>query len=327
MPSKKLLITIAKVTIATAILYFLISSGRIDFEKLTAVVADPATLVKSFLLLQGMMALTAVRWHLTLGVGNAQIRFRKVFAINFIASFATSFLPAMGGADAVRGYYTVKSIQDNRTGAAVSIIADRLISLYGILTIIVLSIPFVWPLIQNSWLLRYVTGMSVIAYVMAIGLFVFMDPIHRFVISRSFFHSQGKARRIKDLFLRATDTLMVYRHNLPAVFICLLITLLANCMTAYCLLVIAQSIGLDGLQFAEQVFATSLTSFVNVAILTPNGIGVGEAAYEVIASRILGTNEVLGYASAFLAFRVLWIINSLPGLGFYLTYNTQKTQD
>jgi uncharacterized membrane protein YbhN (UPF0104 family) len=98
-------------------------------------------------------------------------------------------------------------------------------------------------------------------------------------------------------------------------------------LPALCLFIITHSIGLTGLLYNEQVFATSLTSIINVIPLTPNGIGVGEAAYEVFAGRIIGVNEVMGYASAFLAFRVLWITNSLPGLIFYLTYNTRTAED
>jgi uncharacterized membrane protein YbhN (UPF0104 family) len=83
---------------------------------------------------------------------------------------------------------------------------------------------------------------------------------------------------------------------------------------ALSLLFLARILGFPMLTLKVLGLSTPLSLIINMMPFSPGGIGFGEAAFANINAWILPGENVLGCATAFLAFRLVILIVSLPGV-------------
>ena len=65
---------------------------------------------------------------------------------------------------------------------------------------------------------------------------------------------------------------------------------------------------------ADMVLVTPLTLAVNALPLTPNGIGIGEAAFDQICHWLEPVPTSAAYSSIFFAYRIISTLTCLPGV-------------
>ena len=71
---------------------------------------------------------------------------------------------------------------------------------------------------------------------------------------------------------------------------------------------------------ADYMFAVPLTLVANALPLTPNGIGVGEAAFDQICRWLEPSPSGAAYSSIFFAFRAISMLACLPGFISFAIY-------
>jgi hypothetical protein len=88
---------------------------------------------------------------------------------------------------------------------------------------------------------------------------------------------------------------------------------------------IAAAVRIGRLTAADYMFAVPLTLVANSVPLTPNGLGVGEAAFDQICRWLEATPSGAAYSSIFFALRAISMLACLPGfVSFALYRNTAR---
>jgi uncharacterized protein (TIRG00374 family) len=133
-------------------------------------------------LLFGMMFLfAALRWWLLLQIQEIHLPFQVVTALTFIGQFFNSFLLGSVGGDIIKAVYLHKYVPKQRTRATLSIIVDRILGLFILISASLIAIPW-----QFQYLLRNGEVNSVIFWLLVIfgicgvlGTAIVFTPFHR----------------------------------------------------------------------------------------------------------------------------------------------------
>ena len=137
-----------KGTFCLAILYFLISSDKLDLQKLSMIYAKPQIfLVYGLTWTLGVLFLNALRWRVLLKIVGVSINTARATSLTAIGLFFSSFLPGSVSGDAIKAFYIVnENKQISKTQVFSTILMDRIIGLYSIFTIasITLLFSFSW---------------------------------------------------------------------------------------------------------------------------------------------------------------------------------------
>jgi uncharacterized membrane protein YbhN (UPF0104 family) len=91
-------------------------------------------------------------------------------------------------------------------------------------------------------------------------------------------------------------------------------------------LLLAGALKIGILNISDYVFAASLALVTNALPLTPNGIGIGEAAFDQICRWLEAAPSGAAYSSIFFAYRAVSIVAALPGLVSFAIYRGHDKQ-
>ncbi len=141
---------IFKFIFCALILYFLASSDKLDFRKLSLFFEKPQTLmVYSFLWVFGILLMNSLRWHVLLRIVGVSLQKTRVASLTAIGLFFNSFLPGSVSGDAVKGYYIINENKElPKSHLLSSLIFDRLLGFYSIFTIASITILSVYSFEQ-----------------------------------------------------------------------------------------------------------------------------------------------------------------------------------
>ena len=138
---KKNILFLLKVGCAGGLLYWLISSGKLDFSQ-TRIILDSwqffAFLVLPVLFLA--MSLQNLRWWLLLKLLGVKIPFRQAFALTWIGNFFSVILPGIVSGDLIKGLYLHSKKKTNLVSIYISLFIDRILGLLGLLCVFLFSI-------------------------------------------------------------------------------------------------------------------------------------------------------------------------------------------
>jgi len=124
-----------KIFFAVGIIFWLISSGKLDFKLMNDLLNSGPHLASGLVFILFSIMITSFRWKLILGVKAAErISFKKILPINWIGLFFSTFLPGVVTGDVLKLLY-VKDIDKNfsKTFLLTSVVMDRLFGLCGLL--------------------------------------------------------------------------------------------------------------------------------------------------------------------------------------------------
>lgn len=115
-------------------------------------------------------AAAVLRWQVLLRVQNIALTVPRISALFMIGMFYNQFLPGGTGGDIVKSYLLLKETRDNKAGALLAVVFDRLIGLVALVCITTaLVLPRYHWLAQTAetrhllWLLLFLLGSSVAA--------------------------------------------------------------------------------------------------------------------------------------------------------------------
>jgi hypothetical protein len=127
---KKPLLTLLKMLVVGAILIYLIWSGRLNFEKLLLFRDAPEILtimVGVFIL--AVVPIATFRWWLLLRAIGVPVEPKQTFVLTWIGNFFNTTLPGAVTGDVVKGYYVIKTQQEEgRTRAFMTLLIDDVIA-------------------------------------------------------------------------------------------------------------------------------------------------------------------------------------------------------
>lgn len=141
-PTGKAAKLLLKIAVSCGLLGWVLS--KLPWSELVSQVTglDARWFLAALFLLGCSTGLSTIRWHFLLAVQGIRLSLGRLFRLQMIGQFFNSFMLGSTGGDVVLIYYAAGQAPANRTGAAVSVLADRLLGLAGLTWWVVAVVPF-----------------------------------------------------------------------------------------------------------------------------------------------------------------------------------------
>jgi uncharacterized protein (TIRG00374 family) len=314
----RLLSTIAKTALGLALLAGLFIWGQIDLRSLAQLADNPTAVAGCLALLLVTLPLAAIRWGVLLRVLGVSISFVNLLHFVGIGVLTTTVLFGTMGGDAVRGLYAWRAVGGTGDRVAVSVLADRVVSLLALLFLCLIFSVFKWHRIQQAPALVALSGsmvLAVVACVVAVGT-LFAAP--RLVLSFEIFLSRWPT--IAAAFRRSREMILAFRTNPVALLSAFVLAVTIQVLVVFAMALLTDALKVGTLDMADLMLAVPLTLAVNALPLTPGGIGIGEAAFDQICHWLEPVPTGAAYSSIFFAYRIILSLTCIPGLVSLVIY-------
>ena len=302
---------ICKGLLGVGLLVYLSRSGAIDwkmFQGLTK--AWDMTIVAFSLLLVGL-GMTGWRLCLLMRPSGFDLSIWSSIKLTLIGAFFNICLPGATGGDAVRIYYAMDGNQGQRTEVATILLFDRIIGMFALLILPLLMLPLYPEHIMDfeilGGLLWSALGLAVLIFG-AVMLSIFSD-IREWVI----FSWISRTGSFGDYVFRIIEAIRVYRHSPLTLLVTTGMSLVIHSLTLGVILLIIYAVNVENFSLVLCV-VIPIGLLANALPITPGGLGVGEAAFDILFRHL----HLTGGAEALLGWRLLMVAAGLFGLFFYL---------
>lgn len=307
---KNIIIFIAKFIIAFALLYWLTTSGKLDFEFLKISLSNPIKVIIVIVLLLATHAISAFRWKIILeNKSERSLSFASVFKANWIGIFFSTVLPGSVSGDVIKIFYIPKTNLSKKHLLG-SILFDRVLGLFGLI-----CIGSFFCLINYKKLLSLSPEMvSIIIINLMLLLSVIIFSISLFKLEKipgKKFFSFKFAINIFIKIEKLWEELRMFKgHFFKLLFISIFIHICAVGIFGYIVLPFCP----------EQTSLMDLLSivpvgFISLAIpIAPAGLGVGHAVFEKLMELINIDNG----ANLFNIYFIMVVFTNLTGIIPYL---------
>lgn len=297
-----------RLVLGIALIAVLLWTGLLDPRALAVAWRHPIPLFFAALALFGTLLAAGLRWYVLLRVQRIRLPLAAALRVVLASSFLSTFLPGAVGGDLLRSGYVLRLARDRASTGLLSIVMDRVLGLLGLLLMAALFL-----LVQPAGIpagMR-ITVLALLATLIAGGLA--LPRITRWLARRTP-PAAGSWRAVLGKALRELHgAITAYRRARPAVLAGLLLSV-AVCGFDVCgLLLVMRALRIDVLPWIDQALACVLALVANNVPFTPGGLGIGEAAFANAALALEPFRSGAPYATAFLAYRCVTVIASLPG--------------
>lgn len=284
--------------------------------------ANISLVVLSFVLYIGAIALGCLKWQVLLHAQRITVPYRQLITYTFVALFFGNFLPTNVGGDVIRAY-DLWRYTDRPAEASISVVVDRLVGLLvfigsaACLSLLILLFQYDDPMIRQIALMS--------GGVFAAALVSFLAILSKRVSRKgSFvFSLLPQLTTLRKAAKQVYEALQHYRHSYRALLLAALISLGVQTVTSLVNYIVALSLGLDISFFYFFVF-NPLIAFILLVPVSINGIGLQEAGYVYLYSRLAGVASDEQTLSLALAFHFVIILSSLLGGVFWLQRRSLK---
>lgn len=310
--------TALKLALAAGIIFALFKFDVINANALIGLLSDPGKSAPSLAMLLIAFAMGGLRWYLILRTFGIELRFCTVFEIYAIGAFSNAFLPGSTGGDVLRVVYVLRSVDKGKLRAAVSVFADRVVGLYGLLLVSMVVIAVRADTVFGHPTTR-LFGLGLVAMFGAItlggvALLLISQALRNSEHAHSWAHGGGW-RRLARMSL---ELVFIFRGALPALVASVALSVVICSLIVGSIVFLAMAYGVSGIDRIELACAAALASLAGAVPLTPGGIGIAEGAFAYMASLWAGAEGA--YGTVFLGNRLLLLAVSLLGAIGFITH-------
>lgn len=279
----RIFILILKITVAGALIAWLINKGELDFSKLTLIFEKIETaLITLAIWMIGPNILCSLRWHILLvGAGYTVSRLR-VLKLNLIGLFFNTAMPGSVGGDLIK---TVYIIRDDRgkgiAPALMSAILDRVLGLCGMFTIGFTITILNFQLVLENELLRPI-------FLISMGFIIFMvfafflvrieykntrDPILKILNSKII-----GFKILRKLYLALRQYHKHQKHLIAGFILTILNQLILFSFFSFITTLVIDIDSLADIAGLAMVYPVGI--LITALPISPGGLGVGHIAFE-----------------------------------------------
>jgi uncharacterized protein (TIRG00374 family) len=315
-----------KVAVGLGLLAALLFWGRIDLKALSVLTDAPLSIAICLVLVLLAIPLAALRWSILLRAFGLSIPFGKLVHFVAIGLLANLFLFGPTGGDAVRGVYAWRAIGSSSSArVAVSLLADRLFGVLGLLSIALAFTLFNW-----HWM-RQVPALAALGTLLLLGFAACVVAASALFVAprltRPLEQRLSRWPRVAELIVHLHELILLFRSRPFRLLGALALAVMIHILTVAGVVVLAEAVKIGHLGAADFLFAVPLTFAVNALPLTPSGIGVGEAAFDQICRWLEPMPSGAAYSSIFFAYRAVSMVASLAGLASFVIYRNEARSD
>ncbi len=317
---KNKLKSIAKISLAVAIVFFMIKQGALDLHELTTLFV-PSVFLICCLFMTGTMLLTALRFQILLVAEDLKLSFWEALQLTLIGNFFNFAIVGGVGGDLVKGYLVTKKFSHAKMASALCVLMDRVIGLFTMVImafgVMLFDFERVW---RNPQLKAFFVILSVIFAIFVVFLcFAFSNRLKRAPIVFWLIDRLPFSQKIKSLY----DAIMAYGDRKVEFFKAMATGLGAQMCSIFLLYFVGHSLGFSDVSLMT-FFIVAPLGFMAIAVpISPAGLGVGQAAFYYLFNLYLGRTTNLG-SNAITAFQFFSLVAGLVGGVIYLRYKHEK---
>ena len=307
--------TLLKIALALFILFILIRTGALEpVLILKAISTHPLLLLGAWGIYLLLSTLGGLRWYLLIKALGIHIPFKRAFSLHIIGLFFVTLLPGATGGDLVKGYYLYRDeASENKKKAIISLFMDRFIGVIGMLAIAAIMCLVNFDIAFQSAALR---SNSIFYLAIFLGLTLvmvaFLSPLRKPLLNKV--HQLNLPGQ--KVWNELAEALEQYGNKKGILILSIFLTMLVHFLLSITYFLCLLSLGLN-LNFFKNAFVVPVISIINGLPIAPAGIGVTEAAGEVLYKMVgmaTGGSETLALV------HICVIATSLLGLPVYLLY-------
>lgn len=307
----KHIFTAFRISLAAGLIYYLVTSGSINWSSLTGLAKTWHYTIFAGVLFFIATAIQAKRLQILINACQLELSFLSSIKLTFIGLFFNTYLPGATGGDLAKIYYASKGNPGKRTEVITILLLDRFIGLFCLLLLPLLLTPFFIPAIETQKVLQALLGTSL---VISITIIAVMSIVSRINFANSRITQWLESKMIFGARLkRALRTIYSYRNHKGAITQVVLLSLISHFIMVIVSMIIAQATSPEGAD-TRMLLLIPLAYFANSLPVTPGGLGVGEAAMESLFKLF----HLQGGAEVILGWRLIMVLIGLIGLFFYL---------
>lgn len=316
----KILVNVTKFAVTFSILYFLVSRGRLNFEKLILLRQSSQLFLFLFLILVfWSLPITALRWWLLLQSIRLRLSFFRACILTWVGYFFSLILPGSVSGDVVKGYYVIKANKNKgKIDILMTLLIDRFIGLFGLIFLSVTGLLLS---------LKDFSGRPELKPfgLMIGGLFLGMVVFYILVLL--------PFKKVQDPFIKILGILpghnfllklyrafKLYQYEKQTLFITLLLSILNHAGNLFIIYNISHLFGTKNLDWRLLLFIIPLGFITTVIPLAPAGIGVGHAAFASLYNIMDNPNGADIFNLYIVLELMLFALGGIP----YLMYSDYK---
>jgi len=305
----------AKISLAAALLIWMISSGKLDLSRLAGTTTHWPQLLAIVTIYYVEIYVMAWRWNLLLGTQGLELGSQQAFSLTMIGCLFNVVIPGTVGGDIIRGYYVGRLAAGRTPEAFATILMDRVVGLLGLLVLAAAAGMFNFEMTMESRALEALCLFAIISAAFGgLGLALVVATGGRSIIL-----GKWRANRWVASSIKAIGTLASYRRNPRVLAIALAASVFNQALSCLAFYFAVQA--LDGPPVSWRYFflLVPLGLMTSALPISPAGVGVGQAAFFTLFAIIPGDSGKLG-ADAYTVFQLLLILVYLTGFYPYLAY-------
>lgn len=276
------------------------STGTPGLETLLRGPIDYPWLVVAAVLTGMAVSLQLFRWYILVRALDLPFSLYNAFRLGMVGLFYNTFLPGSVGGDLVKAYFIAKAHPERKTRAVATVIADRVMGLFGLILFVAVVGSAAWalgdPVIGGNqdlqWMVRgtaVIAGVSVVVFVL-IG-FLPTRRVERFAGRLKSIPKVG--RSLAELWY----VVVMFRRRPRAVLLGVGVTAVSHvCLVSafHCAALLFPPQNAAQLAtFPEHAVIAPIGFTVQAIPISPGGVGVGEEAFARLY-KICGRPEIRG---------------------------------
>jgi uncharacterized protein (TIRG00374 family) len=274
---KSSVVNMAKYFISIGLIYWLIASGKLNFELLKAIAA-PSIVVQIFILGALNIFLASYRWRLLLKDHVDTFPILKIFKLSCMGLFFNFAMPGGVGGDIVKGYHLVSENKSKTTKTIISVAMDRLIGLYCMILMGALAMLIDYDHVQGNTDLKLIFT-SMISIWLVFTTFLLISFSNRLQKKISLILNQLEKFKIGQFLKKIYSAVFEYSKSKSAVIKAVLLTLLAQVLGILIFYVIGETLMPGQLPLSLYFIASPIGFIITALPITPGGVGLGQAAF------------------------------------------------
>jgi uncharacterized protein (TIRG00374 family) len=235
---------------------------------------------------------TILRWHFLVRAADLPLRFRDTIRLGFLGYLYNFVLPGGVGGDLVKAGFLARRQPGRRTEAALTVLVDRIVGLYGLFLLAAAAI-LVTGLWQNEsadvrlvcHVIFWCAGVATVGLAISASPGFSQGPIARWL------HELPRVGAFIERVNRASR--MYYRHwaVLPfAVFM----TFVAQSLYVVGIWLIARALVPNAPTLGEHFVIVPMAMITGILPLAPNGLGTFEALMEWMYRELMAGHAIKG---------------------------------
>jgi len=262
----------------------------------------------------------AVRWQWILRVQGLDLKFRRVFSINFIGLFFNAFMLGATGGDVMKAWYAAHETHHKKAEAVATVIVDRIIGLLVLFVIALVMMLTFWHRVYDDARLRTFTVFTLAFVTGVVG-----------ITALSFW--RGFADRLPGLrkllqrlpkyetMRRMIEACRVYASHPVVLGKTAAITVAVHVFSMLAIVCIGKGLGITTASLTDYFLYLPIINSISAIPITISGFGVREGMYVAMFDRV-GVPGAAALALSLLGYfaSLFW---SLAGAPFYLTHRKE----